>query len=197
MLKHLAHHPSGRALRMLFLTAYILLLRLPSEALPIYVARASDPPRADEPKSCLRFEGNSISLTLLWRKNRASPLTMTRTCWCARCKATCPVHTLGKFCAEIASGRPFAHFRPDVVLSELRAALQELGVPQHQAFRTHDFRRGHAQDMAVRGSRLADILRAGDWRSAAFLSYLEKDELEAGAIREAHGDPSSSDDDGG
>ena len=97
LLKHLAHHPSGRALRMLFLTAYILLLRLPSEALPIYVARASDPPRADEPKSCLRFEGNSISLTLLWRKNRASPLTMTRTCWCARCKATCPAHTLGKF----------------------------------------------------------------------------------------------------
>ena len=197
LLKHLAHQPSGGALRMLLLTAYIFLLRLPSEALPIHVARASDPPKADEPKSCLRFDDNSISLTLLWRKNRAVPITMTRTCWCARCKATCPVHTLGKFCSEIGSGQPFAHFRPDVVLTALRAALQELGVSQHHAYRTHDLRRGHAQDMAVRGSRLADILRAGDWRSAAFLSYLNKDELEAAAIREAHGDLSSSDDDDG
>ena len=104
------------------------------------------------------------------------------------------MHTLGKFCAEIESGQPFAHFRPDEVLTALRAALQELGVSQHQAYRTRDIRRGHAQDMAVRGSRLADILRAGDWRSAAFLSYLNKGELEAAAIREAHGDLSSSDD---
>ena len=178
---------------MLFLTAHVLLLRLPPEALPIYAARASDPPKAGELKSCPRFDDNSFSLTLLWRENRASPITMSRTCWCARCTATCPGHTLGKFCAEVESGQPFAHLRPDEVLTALRATLQELGVSQHQAYRTHDFRRGHAQDMAVRGSRLADILRAGDWRSAAFVSYLNQDELEAGAIREAHGDLSSSD----
>lgn len=195
LLKHLERHQSGRELQMLFLTAYIFLLRLPSEALPMHVARDGDPPRAVEPKSCLRLHDGSISLTLLWRKNRATPLTMTRTCWCARCPSTCPVHALGKFCADSAAQQPFAGFRPDAVLSALRAALQELGVPRHDAYRTHDFRRGHAQDMAVRGSRLADILRAGDWRSAAFLSYLDRDALEDSAVREAHGGASSSDED--
>ena len=106
-----------------------------------------------------------------------------------------PPYTLGKFCADSAAQQPFAGFRPDAVLSALRAALQELGVPRHDAYRTRDFRRGHAQDMAVRGSRLADILRAGDWRSAAFLSYLDRDALEDSAVREAHGGASSSDED--
>eukprot|EP00959_Pyramimonas_sp_CCMP1952_P320021 6697057-Pyramimonas_sp.AAC.1 len=114
-----------------------------------------------------------------------------------RCKATCPVHALGKFCAEAESGQPFAHFRPYVVLTALRAALQELGAPQHHAHRTHDLRGRHAQDIAARGSRLADILRTGGWRHAAFLSHLNKDELEVAAIREAHGDLSSSEDDEG
>eukprot|EP00959_Pyramimonas_sp_CCMP1952_P249422 5213982-Pyramimonas_sp.AAC.1 len=110
-LKHLAHQPSGRALRML--------------------ARASDPPKAGEPKSCLRSDDKSISLTLRWRKIRASPITMSQTCWCARCKTTCPVHTLGKLCAEVKSGQPIEHFRPDVVSTAPRAAQHELGVSQH------------------------------------------------------------------
>ena len=47
--------------------------------------------------------------------------------------------------------------------------------------------------MLVAGARLCEILRAGEWRSAAFLAYLDKAELECGATLEAHLGESSED----
>ena len=41
-------------------------------------------------------------------------------------------------------------------------------------YRTHDLRRGHAEDMRRSGCTLAQILQAGQWRSAAFLKYLDE-----------------------
>ena len=40
--------------------------------------------------------------------------------------------------------------------------------------RTHDWRRGHARDLQRGGARLWEILQAGDWKSPAFLSYLDE-----------------------
>ena len=69
-------------------------------------------------------------------------------------------------------------------------------VIQHAAYGTHSFRRGHAQvcsshgllcsqcaltllqDMLAHGAELSQILRAGQWRSAAFLRYINEAELE-------------------
>ena len=62
-------------------------------------------------------------------------------------------------------------------------------------FRTHDLRRGHAQDLADSGAPLVDILNAGQWRSPAFLEYLDINSLERDAVLQAHGDEASSDDD--
>ena len=52
-----------------------------------------------------------------------------------------------------------------------------------------------AQDMAAQGGPLYEILSAGGWRSAAFMSYMRKDELEAGACAQLVADHSDSDDD--
>ena len=68
----------------------------------------------------------------------------------------------------------------------LRTQLQALGVKDALRYRTHDFRRGHAKDLVAAGASLREILNAGEWRSAAFLSYLDKDELECDATLEAH-----------
>ena len=38
----------------------------------------------------------------------------------------------------------------------------------------------------MRGDRLADILRAGEWRSPAFLLYLDMTKLESSLVVEAH-----------
>ena len=64
--------------------------------------------------------------------------------------------------------------------------LEALGVPKARLYRTHDIRRGHARDMQARGATLGEILRAGGWRSAGFLAYLDLVELEAEAVLEAH-----------
>ena len=53
-------------------------------------------------------------------------------------------------------------------------------------------RRGHARDLQQRGSNLAEILRAGEWRSAAFLSYLDSHQLEDDAVQEVHDDDNMS-----
>ena len=65
--------------------------------------------------------------------------------------------------------------------------------------RTHDWRRGHARDLQRGGARLWEILQAGDWKSPAFLSYLDAHQLEAGCVAEAHelGEIENSDEDEG
>ena len=85
-----------------------------------------------------------------------------------------------------AGSQPFSAWRPDMVLSVLREVLQLLDVEDAQAYVAHDLRRGHAQDILLRGGTLIEILRAGDWRSAAFLDYLDKHRLERDATMAAH-----------
>ena len=89
---------------------------------------------------------------------------------------------------------PFEAFDAKSALSILRGWLQHLGIPDALAYRTHDIRRGHARDLMKGGARLHEILAAGDWKSAAFLKYLDSVELESGATLEAHVAESSSDD---
>ena len=46
--------------------------------------------------------------------------------------------------------------------------------------------RGYAKDLQENGAGLLEILRAGEWKSPAFLSYLDINELERDAVVEAH-----------
>ena len=87
----------------------------------------------------------------------------------------------------------FSDWIPALVLQHLRAALRIIGPENADSYRSHAFRRGHARDMARNGATLAEIFRAGEWRSAAFMDYLDQQELEDAAIMEAHLDESSGD----
>ena len=75
----------------------------------------------------------------------------------------------------------------------LRELLKELHVPNVTLFRTHDFRRGHAEDLCRGGSRLYEILAAGDWKSGAFLAYLDRVSLERDQVMESQTGFSDSD----
>ena len=72
--------------------------------------------------------------------------------------------------------------------------LAELKVPDANMYRSHDFRRGHAEDMRRNGATLGEILRAGDWRSPAFLFYLDRAQLDHDRTVEAHALVSSDED---
>jgi len=93
---------------------------------------------------------------------------------------------LGAFMRELPAGtQPFAHIKAAQIITALRELLAEAGVANAQKYKTHDFRRGHAEDLRRGGARLFEILDAGDWKSAAFLAYLDKEKLETDAVIEA------------
>ena len=81
--------------------------------------------------------------------------------------------------------RPFSHVKPALAISDLRRRLGQLGVAGCSEHRLHDFRRGHAEDLFQADCPLVTILKAGEWRSAAFLDYLRRDDVEARAVMAA------------
>jgi len=174
---------------MLFLTAYVFLLRLPSEALPIVRVGVGVSP--DGKQASVSCDGDSLVLVLDRRKNRLHGSTLVRKCWCTQCSLTCPVHVLGPYFESFPLGKPvFAGISAACALSTLRTVLMMLQVPDAGLYRTHDFRRGHARDLQLGGATLGEILAAGQWSSPAFLKYLDMMQLETEAVVEAHLDES-------
>ena len=60
--------------------------------------------------------------------------------------------------------RPFDGINGSKAVGTLRAILAMLDVKEARKYRTHDLRRGHAEDMKDSGAPLVEILKAGDWR---------------------------------
>lgn len=172
----------------LFALTYAFLLRLPSEALPIALDSTDSAGQAE-----LSIEGDEAVLKLKTRKNRVRGSVLTRKCWCQTCEVTCPVHLVKKLKDKGISGPLFAHISPHRALEALKLIMSSLGVQNSEQYRTHDLRRGHAQDLVESRAPLYEILKAGEWRSPAFLNYLEWNTLEKEAVIQAHVDDSDSD----
>ena len=180
---------------MLFLTAYVFLLRVPSECLPIVKIDQAPAAGSTLGQSTVWVEADKIVLKLLRRKNKPHGSVLWRACWCTTCKATCPVHVLGAYFQGLAFGAaPFVARTPNAALGSLRDMLSFLNVPDAMHFRTHDLRRGHAEDLKLSGANLFEILKAGEWRSPAFHKYLDVNELESAAVVEAHLEDESDED---
>ena len=171
----------------LYVVTYAFMLRMPSEALPMRLHAGS---------SAVSFSNNTIQLSLARRKNLRFGSAMSRNCWCIKNTQTCPVHLLMGYCERMADGQPlFPSCAAERVRANLRSRLCRLGVNDAYAYGTHDFRRGHTMDMVVAGAPLSQILKAGQWKSNAFLQYVEQQEVECGAVLEAHMALSDGDDD--
>ena len=178
-----------------YLATYAFLLRPRDEALPIIVGANEEAEAELEPRchSCLSFVGNELVLRLASRKNKPHGSVLRRGCWCKKegvSRALCPVHTLGMAIARQAGSVPFADLNGNKASAELRRRLAKLGVANAGSYRLHDFRRGHARNLQARGASLWEILQAGEWRSCAFLDYLDKNQLEADLAVQAHIDES-------
>ena len=55
----------------------------------------------------------------------------------------------------------------------MRSLLEAVGTNSAHLYRPHDLRRGHAEDLRLSGAPLWKILAAGEWRSPAFLNYMD------------------------
>ncbi len=101
---------------------------------------------------------------------------------------------LGAWLAALPAGsRPFVHIGALRATRELRRRLAATGVADADTYASHDFRRGHAQDLVDNVADLAQILLAGEWRTPSFLQYVNMPKLETRAVLEAHVDDSESD----
>ena len=78
-------------------------------------------------------------------------------------------------------------------IRQLREDARTVGLPQFDQLGSHAFRRGMARDIVDGGGSLATLLRAGEWRSAAFVAYLKEHHAEDNAISQLVVDHSDSD----
>jgi len=176
-----------REMMLLFIASYAFLLRLPSEGLPMAAHMMPQGLVGDRRVPVFKVQGDSqVEVWFPFRKHRLWPTQAARGCWCAKCGMTCPVHILGTYMKSLApETQPFAHISSRRALSTLRSLLIDLGVPDATKHGSHGFRRGHAEDLHRGGARLQEILAAGDWKSAAFMTYLDRVGLERDAVLEA------------
>ena len=128
-----------------FLMAYSFLLRVPSEAIPVTAGSVGP--------CMLAREGNFVVLTLARRKNRPNGSRLARGCWCKESPLTCPLCLLSPLLVNAkAGGKLFPNVTTSNVNHVLRSMLAELGIPNAERYRTHDFRRGHAKDLQLAGA---------------------------------------------
>ena len=113
---------------MLWLAAYIFLLRLPSEALPM--VRGDGGPMVGEQSTLYLDSGGRLCLALRRRKNRQGGSLLRRTCACAACPSVCPVHALwGQFFSLLPIGtKPWSQVSADRARRQLRSTLERLQV---------------------------------------------------------------------
>ncbi len=134
-----------------------------------------------------------LEVSLRSRKNEPTGAVLVRPCTCApwaNDPFMCPVHTLKRYMRDtgrLPTGRLFPGNPESLYVSFVRrirflGGPQCLNIPNAAEWTSHGFRRGMAQDILDNGGSLAEILRAGGWKSAAFLLYLERTEVDQAAV---------------
>lgn len=106
-------------------------------------------------------------------------------------QVTCPLHAFQPVLANAVEGDSlFCGISAGHALLVLRHVLAEVGVEDAASYWTHDLRRGHCKDLQNSNAPLQQILAAGEWRSPAFMSYMDLEQLERDAVLQAHLDES-------
>ena len=186
---------------LLYIVSYSFLLRVPSEALTMEVSgpHKLGSPMDDKSQSRLIWTENAVHLHLKRRKNRKQGSRIVRKCWCEQSPTTCPVHALKDIVGCMHDGhKPFEKVPSHKVLALLRHRMRKLGMPMSEAYETKDFRRGHARDLIEKpGGTLKEVMAMGQWKSSALIDYLDINEIEAGAVIEAHIAESEAEDEDG
>ena len=55
----------------------------------------------------------------------------------------------------------------------IKAVLRKLGIPFAECYTSHGYRRGAAQELKERGSQWPVVASIGEWRSLAFMGYID------------------------
>ena len=177
--------------------AFQFLFRVEDECLPLEVG---DPSESEANMVTLPFGRHSavwvdraeIVVRLRSRKNKPHGATIRRGCSCLLGQfgsALCALHTIGPRLAGLSRGaKLFPHWcvkGGSPLRFSLHRRLAQLDVQQPQTYGLQSFRRGHAHQIMLDGGTLADVLKAGQWASPAFLLYLDRADIEHFAVVQA------------
>ena len=139
------------------------------------------------------LESTELVVRLSSRKNKVRGSTLRRGCVCHAAPGSweiCPVHVLGQLLVGRPRGSPVFPSWRQRTGAELRRSLRRrlclLGIPNATEYGLQSFRRGRAQQILDDGGTLADVLRAGQWSSPAFLLYADYAEVECSAVLESY-----------
>ena len=182
----------------LCILARSFLFRVQNELFPLQLdGREGLPPQSMDWHSVVHTLGKKVEIVLRTRKNSPGGAVLRRSCICKDAPdvlcGSCALAAQVRHHSSSGRGPRDRIFGldPAQCLRLLRDICSRLGLPSPS---WHAFRRGMASDMLASGSSLSAILRAGGWRSAAFLRYLRSqdlDEREALDFTLASSDPES------
>ena len=175
----------------IYLLAWSVLLRVQSEALPCQRGSEADFVQLPAGRhsglwvSGLGVAAGAIHLRLMTRKHRRQGSLLSRQCSCVSWSpAYCIVHRAARWLEDyaVAAGGALWDLTPSAFVRTLRAQLAIVGHPLAKQASPKAFRAGRATEMAARCSPLGEILLAGEWRSRAFLSYVDIDAIDVPAV---------------
>jgi hypothetical protein len=169
------------AMATLYTLAYWMLLRVPSEGLPVSLGAVGVDGRLRVGKQVVISDG-----VLTWyydrRKNREYPTRSSRPHMCGKGRILCPVCTMESFLnveEHVVGDKLFANTSAKKFNQELRRRLGVADVAGAESFTSKGFRRGHAQDLSRKYGMSRELDAAGNWSSfGGCLAYASREELE-------------------
>ena len=158
------------------LLSRVFLFRVFNELFPLQARGKSSAGDSRLWHSQIQLSESEVVIHLRTRKNCPDGASLLRKCSCtgvAEEDLWCPVHAikaqLESLPADGPRSKPLWSFSWSEITRFLKDTCQRLFSMDPG---WHAFRRGMAQDLLDAGSTLTMILRAGGWRSSAFLRYL-------------------------
>jgi hypothetical protein len=194
----LAHGEGNMAAIILYVLAYVFMMRVPSELIPLRNGGVGLTGVAETTfLSTIQRNDSEVRIVLKRRKNAQKGDIVRRDCSCHLVKQLCPVHVVVPMLMAYGSGcRIFEGFTPAAATRMLRKHLVALKVVGAMTYTLHSFRRGAAQDVMEAGCSMKFLLAAGGWSSRACFIYIKSRDLCDRSAMEYLVDNSDSDEDG-
>ena len=173
----------------LLLVGWEFLFRMQSECFPLELGRQEDlatiPAGRHSAVVVLHTKTPSLAIRLRRRKHRPAGSLLVRSCNCKPGSISnfCVVHRVTAWVSASAllpGQKLWANATQACALTHMRRLLTLLGTPDAHQCSWKAVRSGRATEMAADGFTLAKILEAGEWRSSAFLRYIDETAADQG-----------------
>ena len=177
--------PLTEPISVLLLLGWAFLGRMQSEVFPLERGQANESIVLPPGRHSALFVTKDNGIAIRWRrrKHRPNGSLLSRGCLCRALgcagnlpSQVCMSHRVQRHIQRhhIQVGEPlFPHFKPQATLAVVIKALVNMKVVGGSCMTWKALRAGHATAMAAPGCTLAAILEAGEWRSTAFLNYVD------------------------